>query len=239
MMRKCPFTGKIFDESRIEEYILHLLNTREEMRRKRAQKSLALTFHDWLHEEKLKLTHPSQVPDWLLENQQKIMDAINAGCRPKHHHWWDRDLFKPEDKFTKIVWTRECVFQDVLSNSHSCPDNGVENFMGDKDKPRGYPGWQTYIAGTLKRNKKNSGSYPYSSLLNMVGIKTGSGGGGNENWSYDAKVFLADWPGFQVEVDKIMEQRRIDGIEAERQRIIREENEIIRRLKGSRIVHTS
>lgn len=238
-MRKCPFTGKIFDESRINEYILHLLDTREAMRKKREQGRLNDRFFGWLYEEKLKLTHPDQVPHWFLENQQTIMDALTAGCRPVDTLFRYRDVFKSGDKFTEVVWVRDPQFQDLLSNTHSCPDNGVQNFMRNPKKPTGYPGWQTWIKGKLKRDKKNNGSYPFPDGLNLVGIKTGSGGGGNENWGYDAKLFLADWPGFQVEYDRIVEQRRLDAIEAAKKKYECEQTEIMRRLKGSRVVRTS
>jgi hypothetical protein len=37
-------------------------------------------------------------------------------------------------------------------------------------------------------------SYPYSNILALLKIRTGSGGGGNDDWSSDVKIFLADWP---------------------------------------------
>jgi hypothetical protein len=214
-MRKCPFTGKLFDESKIGEYIWHLKVTRDAMREERELKRIKDTFKDWLKAEKKKIIHPDQIPEWFLANQQYLMDAHNAGCRSTHYHGFGRDKFYSTDKFTKVVWERAPVYSANVSNTHSCPDNGKQNFDGKlPGVPTGYPGWTGYIKGSLSRNKKHCGQYPYSELLNLVGIKTGSGGGGNENWGYDFRLWLADWPGLKEEV-RAMEER-----------------EILRRLKG-------
>lgn len=234
-MRKCPFTGKIFDESRIGEYIWHLKETRDAMRQARKLKNIKDTFFEWLKAEKLKITHPNQVIDWFMENQRYIMDAHNAGCRPKNYHGFDSDKFYPTDSFKNVRLERIPVFSDMVSNSHSCPDDGEQNFSGDRPGvPTGYPGWTGYIRGTLSREKKNMHAYPYSAALNLVGIKTGSGGGGNENWGYDFRLWLSDWPGFGSEYEQIMEQRRLDAIEAAKRKYAWEQEEIIRRLKGKR-----
>lgn len=208
--RKCPFTGKVFEESRIDEYVLHLLDTRKDLKRKRHLSNVKNTFEDWLKAEKLKITHPNQIPEWFLENQKQIMDAHNAGCRPKKYSGFDRDKFFTSDTFTKVEWEKEVVFSDLVSNSHSCPDNGEMNFGGDGvGIPKGYPGWSGYVQGSLSRDMKHRGSYPYSAALNLVGINTGTGGGGNENWGYDFRIFLADWPGLKEEVRRLEEERII------------------------------
>lgn len=220
--RKCPFTGKIFTEDKIGAYIWHLKETRDKMRAERKSKRIKDSFWNWLREEKLKLTHPDMIPQWLLDNQQTIMDAYTAGCRPKYTRAFEHDKFVKGDIFTKISWERSPVFSDVTSNSHSCPDDGEENWCSrDSSIPGGYPGWSGHVNGSLKRPPKKDYSYPYGQFLNLVGIKTGSGGGGNENWSYDFKLFLSDWPGLQVEYKEILRLRR--EVEADR---------IIGRLKG-------
>jgi len=205
-MRKCPFTGKLFDESKIAEYIWHLKSTRDEMRAKRNLNRVKAGFSKWLRAEKLKLIHPDMVPEWFMANQRHIMDAINAGCRGKNDTHDGK--FFADDIFQKVRWEKAPVFNSSASNTHVCPDNGKTNWGCKDGEIKGYPGWRGYINGTLKRNKKHNSSYPYSSALNLVGIKTGSGGGGNESWGYDFTMFLADWPGFEVEIRK-MEGDRI------------------------------
>jgi len=71
------------------------------------------------------------------------------------------------------------------------------------------------------------GSYPYDSIGKFVGLKTGSGGGGNEDWGYDVSIFLDDWPGLNQQwADMIFEQ--------EVTRYEQEKDRIINRLKGKR-----
>jgi len=192
------------------------------MKEKRRLEKIKNTFKDWLHEEKLKIYHPSDIPAWFLDNQQTIMDAWNAGCRPIDTFGCSgEDKFYNTDKFENVKFTGNSVFQDLLSNTHSCPDNGTTNFMRDPDKPRGYPGWSAYIKGALIRNKKHNGSYPYSGALKLVGLKTGTGGGGNADWGYSVSIFLADWPGLEAEYASILHER-----------YLAEELRIINRLKG-------
>ena len=125
------------------------------------------------------------------------MDAANAIPL----HVWDSGAnFLDGDLFTKIAvdWVRR---DGNLCNSHSCPKGGVQNWGGQRlfadgtPKPTGYPGRRLSLNGSLQRNKKNNGSYPYGALFNIVGICTGSGGGGNESFNYDAKIWAQDWPG--------------------------------------------
>jgi hypothetical protein len=206
--RRCPFTGKLFEESKIDKYILHLKTTRDEMRYERNLKGVKAGFSEWLKVEKLKLIHPDMVPEWFIANQRHIMDAVNAGCRGKNDHHYDK--FFADDVFQKVYLEKSPVFNLFTSNSHSCPDNGETNWCEQElFKPTGYPGWRGHIHGSLNRNKKHNSSYPYTSALKLVGIKTGGGGGGNERWAYDFTMFLADWPGFEVEYRKIEGDRII------------------------------
>lgn len=181
------------------------------------------TFWEWLKKEKSTIHHPNQIPEWFLKNQRTIMDAHNAGVRPKHYNSFDSDKFFDTDNFEKLIFDRAPVFQDLLSNSHVCPDDGETNWGNVKTKVSGYPGWKTYIRGSHIRDKKHNSSYPYGYALKLVGLKTGTGGGGNENWGYECSIFLADWPGLQVEYANIL-QRRYEA----------EQEAIINRLKGKR-----
>lgn len=219
---KCHFTGKLFDMSDRKKYISHLKNLRKEKQAVRHTEALKNKFWNWLAEEKLKVTHPSMIPEWFLENQQIIMDACNAGLR-SNSMTFSRDKFKENDKFVDVRFDHISPFKDLVSNSHSCPEGMVTNFSRKEATPTGYPGWPVRVSGCLYRNRKDMGSYPYSDALNLVGIKTGSGGGGNEAWSHDARVFLDDWPGLRTEYNIIMLQRYED-----------EKEQIVGRLKGKR-----
>jgi len=221
--RKCPFTGTVFEEKDRMNYVTHLQELRSIMRASREQKRIKDTWTEWLYAEKLKITRPEQIPAWFLANQKTIMYACNAV--EGTHRWFD-DNFVPEDVFTKLNFS-EPKFSECVSNTHNCPASGVTNFMCKDDLPRGYVGWTSYVNGTLVRPKKHDGSYPYSGALKMVGLHTGSGGGGNKNFGYDIKIFLDDWPGLKAAVTRI---KRVDAVSKAR----KEQEEVIRRLKYRR-----
>jgi hypothetical protein len=205
VVNKCRFTGQLFEDD--AKYKKHLAKIRREMKRERQYEKVRTDFFDWLAAEKQKIVSLDMIAPWFLENQRYLMDASNAGVRPKHSNWFEPDKFYDDDVYTKF--TLDGNFEQSLSNTHSCPDDGVTNWGGmDKNAPRGYIGWRCRTGGTLQRNAKHMAEYPYKMSLDLVGIKTGTGGGGNENWSYDASIFLADWPGLN-DVVIAMERDRI------------------------------
>lgn len=199
MVWQCPHTKKLFIEQ--DEYKAHLAKLARQRRKVKHENKIRSTFHEWLTEERLKLDSIDNLSTWLIDNQRIIMDAANlipcgnwAG-----EGFYDSDLFT-EIKFEYLKWNSS------VSNSHSCPKGGVTNWGGREKfadgapKPNGYPGWQGYIRGSLKRLKKHNGSYPASGFFKLVGIHTGTGGGGNERFGWDVKVFAEEWPGPAAEL---------------------------------------
>ena len=107
-------------------------------------------------------------------------------------------------------------YSGCVSNSHSCPESGTRNWGGSetfKDgspKPNGYPGFQGRIKyrcylKELPENIKLPKYYesPYFRVFRGSKniINTGFGGGdGNNNASFDIKVFLDDVPGFKATI---------------------------------------
>lgn len=231
-VNKCPDTGQLFEDD--NEYKNHRAKVARRMAKEKKAQSIRDEFKEWLISEKIKLTHPSQVPAWFLANQRIIMDAHNAGIRPARYHGFDSEKFHGSDLFVDVRFEKPLSYDDKVSNSHVCPDSGITNFMCEDSMPIGYPGWKGHINGTLQRLPAHDWQYPYSSALNLVGIKTGSGGGGNKRWGYDVKLFLADWPGFLGEYDRIVEEKRVAVIEAAKQKYEWEQQEILRRLRGLR-----
>lgn len=192
-VRKCPFTGKLFEEKDKAKYVKHLFELRESMRSERNNERTRATWKKWLDAEKAKILRIEDIPAWFLENQRKIMDACNAIDFDSNFD--RRNRFVQEDKFTKLEF-ETCRFDGNASNSHVCPEGGVTNWCAkEKNKPSGYPGFTGYLKGSLARPKKNQHTYPYSEALNRVGIRTGTGGGGNNDFGYGFTIFLADWPG--------------------------------------------
>lgn len=224
--RKCPFTGKVFEESKKKAYIQHLAEVRKDLRAKRHVTHVRLVFHTWLAEERAKVRRVQDLPQWFMDNQRILMDAHNAEIPSGYVFTSFDEKFVMEDIFENVTINLRDGFTENVSNSHVCPDNGITNFGGEAGRPKGYPGWQGVIKGTLKRPKKLNGRYPYSNALNLAGFKTGSGGGGNENWSYEVRIFLDDWPGLQG-------QRDFEVAEAIRIAYEEEEDRIVRRLKNA------
>jgi hypothetical protein len=103
------------------------------------------------------------------------------------------------------MYWNECV-----SNSHSCPRQGVENFdrrsERNQGKPTGYPGWHGGIEIRVRPPVRKSRGKEYlddgwgSDYFGKTPICTGGGGGGGRNdteyvsYGYDLKLFAADFP---------------------------------------------
>lgn len=192
---KCPQSGKLFEEQ--QKYKNHLAVLARARRKVKRENYIKTAFFEWLDDERTnKILDVSDIPQWLMDNQQTIMDAVNV----VPGRWASfSDKFADGDLFTKITFDR-AAWSLNLSNSHSCPKGGVQNWGGRETfadgapKPTGYAGWGTRLHGSLKRNKKLMSSYPYSGLFNIVGIYTDTGGGGNESFGYDAKIWAQEWP---------------------------------------------
>lgn len=118
----------------------------------------------------------------------------------------------PMPKVLKI--THSMRWSDSVSNSHSCPHNGVTNWGGRVEgAPRGYPGWTGRVDWIVEWPKEFDGIYLGSDLFSRgtfctgrqrAHTGTGGGGGGHFNkefntWcqspGYSFDIFAADWPG--------------------------------------------
>lgn len=209
MVRKCRFTGEIFEEKDRKKYIAHLKKLRVALAEERKIERTKKTFKQWLAKEKKKILRPEDIPEWFLKNQRTIMDGANAGFGDRP---FKNDRFFITDEFTKFVFT-SLRYSNEASNSHVHPDKGVGNWCGeDPNKPTGYKGWTGHVDGVLKRMPQHDSSYPYSGALNAVGIKTDSGGGGNKNWGYGFTIFLDDWPGLKHTVDEMEQQQVVNKL---------------------------
>jgi len=96
-------------------------------------------------------------------------------------------------QFVDMTWTVRA------RNTHSAPFNGEENFMGDLDKPRSYPGWTGTIrykyADILDLRRRQAGRHFESDLWRQTGINTGTGGGGGRGYQYGVILYADDWLG--------------------------------------------
>ncbi len=210
--------GKIFEDK--SKYQAHL--------RKLARHRLA--------QKKLTIAQAEKDAAWaeLYEREQSIDDWCQMVIDNQHLFWaeaaegdpydWQNvgkkigrgknDMIMPVPRVLKITHTLR--WDDSVSNSHSCPHNGVTCWSSNEAKdgrPRGYPGWGGHIAWLVEWPKEFDGIYLGSDLFargtfrtgrQRANTGTGGGGGGHFNkefntWcqkpSYDFKLFAADWPG--------------------------------------------
>lgn len=198
---KSDLDGKLFDDK--TKYISHLRKlAANRMHEKRLEK---LESQRVLFLEKM-----GQVKD-LLELNQFIKDNwkwfwSNGAAHEARWKW--KKSGKPEFHEYVDIAIRQLSWQEEVSNSHSCPRGGVENFDTradyNKGKPTGYPGWRGRIIikvlpPTYKyHGKEYIGDGWGSSYFKNTTIHTGSGGGGNgkncKEYSYAVTLWAADFP---------------------------------------------
>lgn len=203
-VRKCPFTGQIFEEKDIQKYIDHLHSLRKEFKEERRLNRIRSEFDNWLLKEKQQIIDTNLIVPWILSNQRYLMDAFNKiGIKT-----FDNKFFK-NDVIERLSITY--IFGSNVSNSHSCPKNGVENWCArDKSLPTGYPGYRLSISGSLLRDGKHNSSYPMYDFFKMIGLYAGTGGGGNKDFHWDGQLFLADWPGLGQ--DEVIKRLKGQGV---------------------------
>ena len=162
--------------------------------------------------------------DWcqmVIDNQHLFWAEAAAGNR----HDWERVGTKLSRRKNASIMPVPRVLQinaelhwsDHVSNSHSCPHDGVQNFDSrsphNKGKPTGYPGWTGRIEWLVEWPLEFDGIYIGSELFAKGSFNsgrqrahTGSGGGGGMHFNkefnthcqrprYDFSIFASDWPG--------------------------------------------
>jgi hypothetical protein len=133
---------------------------------------------------------------WFWLNGVKRNSWRSQKGTPSFHEYVDVSI-------TNVRWVEK------VSNSHCCPRKGVENFDTradyNKGKPTCYPGWEGRINIKVRTGKYNYKGKEYSEqgfgsdyFENTI-INTGTGGGGGlkagcTSYSYDVKLFAADFP---------------------------------------------
>jgi hypothetical protein len=182
---KSEHTGKIFELE--ADYKKHMRRENASIKRENVRSDKLAEIDKWLMNEKDTIVSIDMIAPWFLKNQHALMKAYMF----VHPNAWDK--LYDTDEYTSL--NIEAQYSRNVSNSHRCPKNGVTNWGNrDKAKPSGYPGFSGRVTGVLKRQKKTS-EYPTSDFLTWIGINTGAGGGGNENWAFGVEIFLDDWPG--------------------------------------------
>ena len=152
--------------------------------------------------------------------QVKSLDELNQFIKDNWKWFWangaQHDFYRwssakgktaPFHEYHEITIS-DLYFKEDLSNSHSSPRKGVQNFDTraeyNKGRPTGYPGWSGRINIKVKPPMSNHKKDPYmhdgwgSAYFDDTTICTGSGGGGGgkdfKSYSYDVKIWAADFP---------------------------------------------
>jgi len=156
------------------------------------------------------------VKEFLDDFAVKVMDNVNTEM--------GNDI--NQNRLTGFAWS--ITYNNMVSNKHSCPKNGVENFMGKMDKPLGYPGFNGQIWYRTEKEHK-----PYNIIRKFPKslIHTGSGGKGYSphlwytfsryyyhydrersancppffSYKYELRFYLMDFP----ELETMIESERI------------------------------
>lgn len=189
-----------------------------------------------LEQKKLQIAESVKDAAWaeLYEREQSIDDWMQMVIDNQHLFWaeaasgdpWDwKNVGKrvgrgknagnmPMPKVLKI--THSLRWSDMVSNSHSCPHDGVTCWSSHEAKdgrPQGYPGWTGHIEWLVEWPEDLDYVYLGSDLFSKGTFRsgrqrahtgTGGGGGGHFNKefntycqrpSYDFRIFASDWPG--------------------------------------------
>lgn len=176
IVNKCRYTGKLFDDN--TKYAKHLAKMRIIQKEKRLHAKIKNEFNDWLAKEKESIVSSDMISPWILKNQKYLMNASNAFIN------FDSDKFYDTDTFLKLDFN--IGYRNSIPNRGWCPDRR--------------PGWTGHVKGSLKRLSKHDWNYPSADILDLLNIRTGSGGGGNKNWCYEVTLFLDDWPNLAQEL---------------------------------------
>jgi hypothetical protein len=178
---QCKHTGELFPIEKEKEYKRHTNRAYRSISAQKKEARERAEFQEWVDTEKAKCKTPGQVAEFLRIN----FDRLNT-------YSYHRAGKKPV--VASITITGD--YRNSVSNSHSCPHNGVTNWGSKADKPKGYPG----IYGRINVEVSNGNNYTgfLSDYFTPVRVFTGSGGGGN----YEVTLWLDDWPGLKETVEK-------------------------------------
>lgn len=158
----------------------------------------------------------------------KVIESCWASSR------WDHT---PENQeCCKVVGFSWDIKMHRVSNTHSAPLDGVQNWGGKDGVPTGYQGWNGRVWIRYDNPDSNPSSDAFSSTLTYPG--TGGSGSYDGPWkdiehahwtlstgkhkgikdipkpqlcSWDYKIFLADWPALAEELNKQKVVDRLSG----------------------------
>ncbi len=194
---QCPWTDQLFDNKR--KYVAHLAK----LRKTRMHKNAQIRQRDKIFNEFINQPSFEALIQWIETHPEFFFDNIAKSA------WWQtkKGFDNHREKFTIKIRKLDLNWQDSVSNSHSCPRGGVENWNRSEDKPTGYPGWRGRIEFSMYRI---GNSYYGSELFEGTGIDTGTGGGNGVDYGYEVRIFASDFP----QLEKMAMEKRDEYMQA-------------------------
>ena len=180
---KCVDTGEIFED--LSKFEQHRLNVMGQQLAKAQLQEQIRSVEQSLDRLKAEATHISEIEQWIQDNGQTL--AQFARHQPTHP--LPNANFKITHVRLNVSWNLMC------SNSHCAPRGGVQNWIRDPLKPRGYPGW----CGRADFLFEGTYTSFFSKLFENTSIHLGSGGGGLKSYGCGVTLFASDWPGLYSE----------------------------------------
>lgn len=121
--------------------------------------------------------------------QDVVIELDNVGNQVRDHINKSKELFSME-------WN--VIHNNSVSNTHSCPKDGIKNWHCHRDRPNGYPGWEGRLWLNFKEQYEGFSSDTVQGSLTYVG----TGGAGNYNgtcqvghmFSWDYRFYDSDFP---------------------------------------------
>jgi hypothetical protein len=216
---KCDQTGKLFEDQ--TKYTSHLRRLARERATKRKltiveavanQKWSALYQREQTIDEWKQMVIDNQDMFWSEAALHDSQDWQNVGrlCGQKKSGVVCPVPRLLEFERFNVRWNPE------VSNSHSCPHNGVQcwsSYEAKDGRPTSYPGWNGRAEWIVEWPKEWDGLYLGGDLFSGGTFRTGrqransgTGGGGGMRYSekhgchvqsfgYDLRLYAADWPG--------------------------------------------
>ena len=212
---KCDYTGKLFEDE--DKYKAHLKKLSRERVVRRKIEAVASEIESFFANLQNTVRTTDELALAVIEHQEWFWKAAARYGRSD----WEmvgkksrKGVVFPVPRLVRFK-TWGLKWSDWVSNSHSCPHNGVHNWGGREvmpdgtPAPRGYPGWHGRVDWEIEWPKEWEGWYLGSDLFksNACRIHTGSGGGGGwgdgiQSFGYDFRLFAADWPKMAETVEK-------------------------------------
>jgi hypothetical protein len=140
------------------------------------------------------------LPERIIECQDLFLETASR------RRWTDFDICRRTSTWPRLVQFIQfrLHFSEGVSNTHSCPVDGVTNWGGqNKGAPRGYPGWSGQINWIVEWPQKLGSEYPGGYMFEGSRIHTGTGGGGHyvvrpydtdcQVFGYGVEIFGTDW----------------------------------------------